>query len=190
MINDFTVEAWFYVPNTINTSTDVILWKDQAYALYVDFNTSAADEIYFDIWQDATHLYRLQTSANFSQGWHHIAGTFSNEVSPALDTYSLYLNGTRINTSTYDFPSGINNSGSMPQVGLNGGRIIMADGLRRSVYPIMSAMPAQRMPCRLLPSPWMDMPPPSGTSMMPGQALPSWMRVAMPMTSLGCTVQK
>ncbi len=121
LLDDFTIDAWFYVPNTINTSTDVLIWKDQAYSLYIDFNTSAADEVYFDIWQDASHLFRLQTSVNFSQGWHHIAGTFSNEATPTADTYSLYLNGNRINTSTHDFPLGINNSTSILRLGLNGG---------------------------------------------------------------------
>jgi len=95
---DFTIESFFHVPDLTNDTNDNLIYKNNAYRLFINFNNGTPDAVFFDIWfsplvQDYARIF---TSLDISTGWHRIAGVFDDEYTAADDLMALYLDGNRI----------------------------------------------------------------------------------------------
>jgi hypothetical protein len=101
--DDFTIETFFYVPDTTNGTTDGLIWKDRSFGLSIAYNAvvaGGADRILFRIWTDATNQVLFFNDTNLSVGWHHIAAVWDNELTASEDYVAVFLDGTRIVSQT------------------------------------------------------------------------------------------
>jgi hypothetical protein len=118
---DFTIESLFYVPNQTNESLDTIFYKQNAYALFINFNTASADAVFFRWWTGplSGNFAQLSNTTNITAGWHHIAAVYDNEFTASNDRVGIYLDGAQFadNTGATDLTPGIWNSASELGVG-------------------------------------------------------------------------
>jgi hypothetical protein len=94
----FTVETFFYVPDLARNSQSTLIYKRNAYALYIIFSDSGPDRIIFKIWAGplTTDDRYIAREADLSADWHHlIAATFDNASTPGHAFMALYLDGNR-----------------------------------------------------------------------------------------------
>ena len=109
---DFTLEAFVFVPNETSDSIHALFWKNDAYALSVNFNDSTPDVLMFKWWVlpsgAGDTLFGL---ANLTAGWHHVAAVFDNEWSTTHDRTAIYVDGSEIAATTaFEATPGIYNS--------------------------------------------------------------------------------
>jgi len=121
--DDFTLETFFYVPDTSNTTTDTLIWKQGSYGVYIVYNFSlagGADRIIFRIWTGvgASDYVFLYGDTNLSAGWHHVAAIWDNENTATWDYMGLYVDGTLIASgSNIEMTPGLLNTSSPLQIG-------------------------------------------------------------------------
>jgi Calx-beta domain-containing protein/concanavalin A-like lectin/glucanase superfamily protein len=123
---DFTIESFIYVPNTTNNTTDVVLWKQYAYALSILFHSASQDTLSFKFWACGSLACEatLTTSTDLATGWHHLAAVFDNEWSEANDRAAIYLDGSEaVAASNFEFTPGVNNSANPLSLGANSGGV-------------------------------------------------------------------
>ena len=119
---DFTLEARFNVPNANGEGRQVILDKEGAYSLDIDFHATLPDQITFQIWQGGTPYTVSATVSDLAVGWHHVAAVFDNQWSATQDQLAIYLDGVRVAAAhDTDFIPGIDDSSSALNVGARGG---------------------------------------------------------------------
>ena len=116
----FTIEAWFYVPDLNGEGLQTLIYKQNAYALFINFHTAQSEDILFRIWASpiSTDYYTLSGVANIGVGWHHIAAIFDNQTGATFDLRTIYLDGTSVaSSSARAFDPGINSSSSALNIG-------------------------------------------------------------------------
>ncbi len=47
---DFTIETFFFVPDTTGEAVEHPIWKNFAYGLLINYNTATTDAIFFRFW--------------------------------------------------------------------------------------------------------------------------------------------
>ena len=117
---DFTIEAFLYVPDLSNTTTDHLVNKLYSYALVVNFNNGGKDALIFLLWTGpgSSDYVPIVYSVHLSVGWHHIAGVFDNERTASADGMLLYLDGYRVaDFYPADWRPGIPNSSDPLYIG-------------------------------------------------------------------------
>lgn len=117
----FTIEAWFYVPDLNGEGLQTLIYKQSAYALFINFRTNQSDQLFFRLWSPALlspgYITLFPTASSLSIGWHHAAAVFDNQSGPN-DTGAIYLDGSRIGFgSGLSFSPGIGNSSSALNIG-------------------------------------------------------------------------
>jgi len=90
---DFTIEAFFYAPALTKTGTASLIYKPDAYDLYVLFNASGQHRLLFRLYTGIGSTVFIYYDTSLSVGWHHIAAVFDNENTPGHDVMFLYLDG-------------------------------------------------------------------------------------------------
>jgi hypothetical protein len=117
--DDFTIETFFFVPDLANSSTDNLIWKNNAYGMYVIFSEGAPDRLIFRIWTAPGAPISIFGDEELSTGWHHVAGVFDNEFAPDADLLAIYLDGNElaVSDSAFELTPGIPDSGSALNVG-------------------------------------------------------------------------
>ena len=120
---DFTIEAFFNVPDAAGDTNQVIFWKQYAYALTINFSAAGEDTVVGRLWLQPTGPgATLSQTTTISPGWHHIAQVFDNEWSTDWDRLAVYLDGALLAYSTaFEVTPGINNSANTLSVGANSG---------------------------------------------------------------------
>src|SRR5689334_223328 len=84
--DDFTLEMFFYVPDLTNNTIDTLIYKKQAYELYIIYSTTVPDRLLFRIYTgSANNNVSIAFDSNLAVGWHHVAGTFNNEFTTTND---------------------------------------------------------------------------------------------------------
>ncbi len=118
---DFTLEAFVYVPDETSEAVQLIFYKQNAYRLSVNFNTATPDVLIFGVWGAPTGSGdQLLNSATVTAGWHHVAAVYDN--GDGSDRLAIYLDGTEIaSTTAADYDPGISNSTNLLSVGANSG---------------------------------------------------------------------
>jgi hypothetical protein len=109
---DFTLEAFIFVPDDTSDAIQSVFWKQNAYSLTVNFNDSTPDVLMFKWWVlpsgAGDTLFGL---ANLSAGWHHVAAVFDNEWTTTHDRTAIYVDGSEIAATTaFESTPGIFNS--------------------------------------------------------------------------------
>ncbi len=114
---DFTVEMFFYVPNTTTSGVKTLIRKQGSYLLFINFRTADPDVIAFYVYDLGTTV-QMAALRNLTVGWHHLAAVFDNEYTASQDLVAVYLDGSQIaSSSTFEFTPGIANSASPVYVG-------------------------------------------------------------------------
>lgn len=118
----FTIEASFYVPDLKGEGLQTLIYKQSAYALFINFHTNQADQLFFRLWSPGLptpgYITLFPTASNLSVGWHHAAAVFDNQPGSGSDVGAIYLDGTRIGLGTgLSFNPGIGNSASALYIG-------------------------------------------------------------------------
>ncbi|MBK7204182.1 LamG-like jellyroll fold domain-containing protein [Candidatus Amarolinea dominans] len=117
-VADFTLEGFFYLPDTSLTGARVLVIKNDNYGLYLSLRSTELDVVAFQVDADPVNYVQVLALLNIGAGWHHIAGVFDNEYTAASDRFMIFLDGTRIADQTgYDLVSGAYNSTSPVLVG-------------------------------------------------------------------------
>src|SRR6266568_6599159 len=127
-INDgegFTIEAFFYVPDLSGEGLQTLIYKQNAYALFINLHTNQADQIFFRLWSPGLpapgYITLFSTPTNISVEWHHVAAMFDNQ-SAGQDSGAIYLDGVRIAfANDIAFTPGIGNSSSAVNIGAYAG---------------------------------------------------------------------
>lgn len=107
----FTIETFFYVPNTNTAKLQALVTKNWAYQLAINFRTNQPDFIFLNLWSIPGDIgkHQLGVPAEISAGWHHIAVTFEN--TSTQDTAAIFLDGARLTfANNLGFLPGIYNS--------------------------------------------------------------------------------
>ena len=114
---DFTIEAFFYVPDLDydDNFVDLITRKDESYSFYISFNNGQPDWILFEIWTTLFDSVKLGVETDISVGWHHVVAVYDNEFTENEDMLAIFLDGNRIAYSPdenlhVDWATGIPNS--------------------------------------------------------------------------------
>lgn len=122
----FTIEAWFYVPDLNGEGLQTLIYKQSAYALFINFHTSQADQMFFRLWSLALpapgYVTLYANPTDLSVGWHHAAAVFDNQPGGGNDAGAVYLDGNRMGLGTgLNFDPGIGNSSSQLYIGAYAG---------------------------------------------------------------------
>ena len=123
---DFTIEAFFYVPDETSDANQIIFYKGSAYSLTINFNTATQDAIFFRLYTGplTTDYLQLLNSTSVTSGWHHIAAVFDNEWSDSNDRLAIYLDGAMFaSNSSFELTPGIYSSTNLLSVGANSGAV-------------------------------------------------------------------
>jgi PKD repeat protein len=116
--DDFTLETFFYVPDLTHMGIGDLVWKPGAYGLYIIYNASTPDQLFFRIWSDSANFVSLRYDVNLSAGWHYVAAVFDNENTASQDFIALYLDGSSVASYTQaDWAPGLPNSTSALNIG-------------------------------------------------------------------------
>jgi len=127
---DFTIEAFFYVPDETSETNQVIFYKGSAYTLTINFNTATADAIFTNIYTSPVTSSQLLNSTDLATGWHHVAVVYDNEWSETYDRLAIYLDGAEFASSTaFEYTPGIYASTNLLSVGANSGGVPFAGWL-------------------------------------------------------------
>ena len=96
--DDFTIEAFFYVPdlNNDDTRVEVIARKQDAYTFYIDFDKDTPDWIFFELIAFGGGEIRLGVELDILTGWHHAAVVFDNEYTEEKDMMAIFLDGNEV----------------------------------------------------------------------------------------------
>ena len=117
---DFTLEAFFYVPDQSSDAAQIIAWKQYAYALFVNFNDASDDVVLFRFWSCPSSFCQndLYKSTNLANGWHHVAAVFDNEWSGTNDRAAIYLDGAELaSTTAFEMTPGMHASTNVLSIG-------------------------------------------------------------------------
>ena len=122
----FTIEGWFYVPDLNGEGLQTLIYKQNAYALFINFHTSQADQMFFRLWSPALsapgYVTLFANPSDLAVGWHHAAAVFDNQPGGGSDSEAVYLDGSRIGLGTgINFNPGIGNSTSPLYIGAYAG---------------------------------------------------------------------
>ena len=121
---DFTIESFVYVPDTTSDANETIFLKNQAYSMFVNFDSVSTDAIFFRVWLNSVTSVSLSNTTNLATGWHHVAGVFDNEFTAGNDRIAIYLDGTEFaSNSTFEVTPGVFNSTQPLHVGANFGGV-------------------------------------------------------------------
>jgi hypothetical protein len=134
---DFTIEAFVYVPDETSDANQVIFYKQNAYRLSVNFNPFTADVLNFGVWPAPIGSGdQLLVSSALTAGWHHIAAVYDNEFTSSFDRLSIFLDGALVAdaSSSVDYTPGINNSTNLLSVGANSGAVPWSGGIEEARF--------------------------------------------------------
>jgi hypothetical protein len=108
----FTLECFYYVPDTTNNSTDILIKKPGAYELYIVFSSSTYDQLHFKVYgANGVVVDRSPTYTHITAGWHHVAVTYWNQFTGPQDLVKIYMDGQfRDQYFDFDLIPGIANS--------------------------------------------------------------------------------
>jgi hypothetical protein len=124
--DDFTIETLFYVPDLTNTTTDFLMYKSQAYSLYIIYSDTTQDRFIFKICFspssfDCVYIFY---EVDLSVGWHHVAAVYDNEFTASQDLLALYFDGNQVKTGGgFDITPGVFNSNSPVELGVANGSV-------------------------------------------------------------------
>lgn len=119
---DFTIEAFFYVPDEASDANQVIFYKGSAYTLTINFNTATPDAIFTNIYTSPITSSQLLNTTDLTTGWHHVAVVYDNEWSETYDRLEIYLDGAVFaSNSSFELTPGIYASTNLLSVGANSG---------------------------------------------------------------------
>ena len=114
----FTIETFFFIPNTTTTGGKYLVLKPNAYSLSIGFSTSDPDVLIFRVYASPTDFIELLALNHLSVGWHHIAAVYVNEYTASQDMVAIFLDGNRLATNAaFEFTPGLYNSSSVLYVG-------------------------------------------------------------------------
>lgn len=118
----FTIETWFYVPDLNGEGLQTLIYKQNSYALFVNFHTASPDQLFFRLWSPALpvpgYITLFATASDLAVGWHHAAAVFDNQPGGGSDIGAVYLDGVRVGLGTgLSFNPGIGNSASPLNIG-------------------------------------------------------------------------
>lgn len=119
--DDFTIECFFYIPNSIDEGIQILLIKGGSYFLYLWMKHSEQDRIIFIIYINILKDYMgLTHDVDLIEGWHHLAASFDNEYTSEWDAMQIFLDGQRIeNATNFEITPGIYNSTNPLSIGAN-----------------------------------------------------------------------
>jgi hypothetical protein len=104
-LTDYTVEAWVYF-DTLSTANQTIAIKGGANSTSANYwfgIATATDELDCGHNNGANFLSATSTTANLVTGtWYHLACSYDDNTTPTNDTLSIYVNGTRVATTSQD----------------------------------------------------------------------------------------
>ena len=150
--DDFTIEAFFYVPdlNNDDTRVEVIARKQDSYTFYIDFDKDTPDWIFFELIAFGGGEIRLGVELDILTGWHHAAVVFDNEYTEEKDMMAIFLDGNEVANSNDeqfqpDWTPGIPNSFRQLVVG-NSGLYGYMEEIR---HPPLCATAVLPIPCPL-----------------------------------------
>lgn len=119
---DFTIETFFYVPNTTMTGAKILAYKLSAYDLVINFRTTDQDVIFSTLYDDFGSQVRMMGYRDLTVGWHHLAAVYDNDYTTGDDLIVLFLDGSQLASGNgFNFSPGIANSTSSLLVGGNSG---------------------------------------------------------------------
>ena len=119
---DFTIDAYFYVPDLDFNSPRTIVRKHNTFEVWFYFHNDQPDRISFEIPLPGIGTIFLNYDTNLQVGWHHMAIVFDNEYTESEDAMVIFLDGTRVAFSpdgAYhpDWVSGLPPSGNVLEIG-------------------------------------------------------------------------
>jgi hypothetical protein len=119
--DDFTIECFFYLPNSVNEGIQIIMIKGGSYFLYLLLKDTEQDRIIFIIYTTIVKDYLgLIHYVDLLEGWHHLAASFDNEYTDDWDAMQIFLDGERVeNATNFEITPGIWNSTEPFCVGAN-----------------------------------------------------------------------
>jgi hypothetical protein len=128
--DDFTIEAFFFVPDLDydDTFVDALMRKEDSFSFNISFNRDQPDWILFEITTAGGGEVTLAYPSNLQVGWHHVAAAYDNEYTETEDALAIFLDGVRVSYSPdenihVDWTPGIPNSFRPLEVGgVEGGR--------------------------------------------------------------------
>ena len=120
----FTIEMSFYLAPANPAGYRVLVLKDRAYELGLEFNTnSATTTIHFGLWRTTNSSFSSRSSpfiGALKPGRHHIAAVFKN--TPTQDLRMVFLDGLVAGRDDFtSFPSGVAASTTPLWIGGAGG---------------------------------------------------------------------
>ena len=122
--DDFTIEAFFYVPDLTydDPYVDVLARKRDSFSFYISFNAGQPDWILFEITTAGGGDVTLGYQSHLQVGWHHVAASYDNEYTETEDALAIFLDGTRVayspeETLHVDWTPGIPNSWRPLEIG-------------------------------------------------------------------------
>jgi hypothetical protein len=122
--DDFTIEAFFFVPDLDydDTFVDALMRKRDSFSFHISFNKDQPDWILFEIVTAGGGSVTLGYQSDIQVGWHHVAATFDNEYTETEDALAIFLDGIRVAFSPdesihVDWTPGIPNSFRPLEVG-------------------------------------------------------------------------
>ncbi len=120
----FTIELSFYLAQTNPVGYRLLVFKDRAYELGIEFRTNYSQTwIHFDLWRTTNNFDRVTTLTSIGTlkpGRHHIAAVFKN--TPTQDLRMVFLDGLVAGRNQSDsFASGIAASTNRLCIGGAGG---------------------------------------------------------------------
>ncbi len=116
---DATFEAFFYASDPTREANQLLIYKRDAYSIFFNENGLFA-ELRFNQFGGGLQLFSPGT---LSEGWHHVAAVFDNELTSSQDLFALYCDGNLV-ASTMSFDtSSLNNSTAALALGANFGAV-------------------------------------------------------------------
>jgi hypothetical protein len=111
---DFTIEAWFFVPAGGPARTDAIVSSGGptpppsttgGYMLDTVIDPTGIDKLEFKVVLSGCPItfscvFNLSASLELTAGWHHAAGVYDGEFTPGFHQRSLFYDGARVGTTT------------------------------------------------------------------------------------------
>jgi hypothetical protein len=122
----FTLELFFYVPNLTDEGLQALIYKQDAYALFVNIHTNQQDQLFFRIWSPALptpgYVTLFANPSDLAVGWHHAVAELDNEPGSGADAGAVFLDGHLVGVAqNLSFNPGIGNSSSPLYIGAYAG---------------------------------------------------------------------
>lgn len=120
--DDFTIEAFVYVPDLNNTTWDILTWKIDSFGLYIWCRTADSDRVVLRLYSSPGIYDYVYGDVSLSVGWHHVAAVWDNEWTADADKAALYVDGALIGSKTdWEYTPGVADSSHDVSIGADWG---------------------------------------------------------------------